>query len=163
MRSFRQHCLHQGDKSVVVMSLFPEVPGSIPERGKTKENAVHLLSFNRRSYPLCDGDNLSPWQPLCIYYIFTQELATCSKRTRTKTSKLKKTLLSAITARTFASARWRSRSLTSPPSKARETRLSRFGLGKVALPRTAFFMAIMVLAPITQSDTAGPVESHLTL
>ncbi len=44
---------------VIAISLFPEVPGSIPERGKTRRflwirlfvHAVHLLSFLRRSDP----------------------------------------------------------------------------------------------------------------
>ncbi len=51
---------------VIAISLFPEVPGSIPERGKKRRSlwirlfvhAVHLLSFLRRSDPL-SGDNLA--------------------------------------------------------------------------------------------------------
>ncbi len=46
---------------VIAISLFPEVPGSIPERGK-KRRFVHLLSFFRRSDPF--RGITSPWRAI---------------------------------------------------------------------------------------------------
>ncbi len=52
---------------VIAISLFPEVPGSIPERGKKRRFLwilllVHLLSFLRRSDPF--RGITSPWRAI---------------------------------------------------------------------------------------------------